>query len=57
VLVFACEQVVTLMVGNSYNPNILSIPVHGGKPIKVGLLRGLLKKAELTEETFLALYK
>jgi predicted RNA binding protein YcfA (HicA-like mRNA interferase family) len=39
------------------NPNILSVPVHGGKPIKAGLLRGLLKKAELTEEAFLALYR
>jgi predicted RNA binding protein YcfA (HicA-like mRNA interferase family) len=39
------------------NPNILSIPVHRGKPIKAGLLRGLLKKAGLTEEEFLALYK
>ncbi len=39
------------------NINILSIPVHGGKPIKAGLLRGLLKKAELTEEEFLALYR
>jgi len=39
------------------NPNILSIPVHGGKPIKAGLLRSLLKKAELTEEEFLSLYR
>jgi predicted RNA binding protein YcfA (HicA-like mRNA interferase family) len=39
------------------NPNILSVPVHGGKPIKAGLLRGLLKKAELTEDAFLALYR
>jgi len=39
------------------NPNILSIPVHGGKPIKAGLLRSLLKKAGLTEEGFLELYK
>jgi predicted RNA binding protein YcfA (HicA-like mRNA interferase family) len=39
------------------NPNILSVPVHGGKPIKAGLLRGLLKKAALTEADFLALYR
>lgn len=39
------------------NPNILSIPVHGRKPIKAGLLRGLLKKAEIAEEEFLALYR
>ena len=39
------------------NPNILSVPVHGGKPIKAGLLRGLLRKAGLTEEEFLELYK
>lgn len=39
------------------NPNILSVPVHGGKPIKAGLLRGLLKKANLTEEEFLKLYR
>lgn len=39
------------------NPSILSIPVHGGKPIKAGLLRGLLKKAEITEEEFLKLYR
>lgn len=39
------------------NPSILSVPVHGGKPIKAGLLRALLKKAEMTEEEFLALYQ
>jgi predicted RNA binding protein YcfA (HicA-like mRNA interferase family) len=39
------------------NLNILSVPVHRGKPIKAGLLRSLLKKAELTEEEFLALYR
>jgi predicted RNA binding protein YcfA (HicA-like mRNA interferase family) len=39
------------------NPNILSVPVHGGKPIKAGLLRGLLKKANLSEEKFLTLYR
>lgn len=39
------------------NPNILSVPVHGGKPIKAGLLRGLLRKAGITEQEFLALYR
>ncbi len=28
----------------------LSVPVHGNQPLKVGLLRHLLKMAELTEE-------
>jgi predicted RNA binding protein YcfA (HicA-like mRNA interferase family) len=39
------------------NPNILSVPVHKGKPIKAGLLRSLIKKAEMTEKEFLALYR
>ena len=37
------------------NPNILSIPVHKGKPIKIGLLKDQLKKAGLTEKEFLIL--
>lgn len=37
------------------NPNILSIPVHKGKPIKFGLLKGQIKKSGLTEEEFLKL--
>lgn len=37
------------------NPNILSIPVHRGKPIKIGLLKDQIKKAGLTEEDFLEL--
>ncbi|MCK4459602.1 MAG: type II toxin-antitoxin system HicA family toxin [Methanosarcinales archaeon] len=32
---------------------ILSVPVHGTKPIKVGLLKGLIKDAGLTNEEFL----
>ncbi len=36
---------------------ILSIPVHKGKPIKQGLLRDQIKKAGLTVEEFLRLYK
>jgi len=39
------------------NSNILSIPVHKGKPIKQGLLRDQIKKAGLTEEEFLKEYK
>ena len=39
------------------NPNILSVPKHGGKPVKAGLLRALLKKAGITEEEFLRLYR
>lgn len=39
------------------NPNILSIPVHKGKPIKQGLLRDQIAKAGLTVEEFLKLYK
>ena len=35
------------------NPNILSIPVHKGKPIKIGLLKDQIKKAGLVEEEFL----
>jgi predicted RNA binding protein YcfA (HicA-like mRNA interferase family) len=37
------------------NPNILSIPVHKGKPIKIGLLKDQIRKANLTEEEFLKL--
>jgi hypothetical protein len=37
------------------NPNILSIPVHKGKPIKIGLLKDQKKKSGLTEEEFLKL--
>ncbi|MBI4839459.1 MAG: type II toxin-antitoxin system HicA family toxin [Nitrospirae bacterium] len=36
---------------------ILSIPVHKGKPIKQGLLRDQIKKAGLTVEEFLKLYR
>ncbi len=28
----------------------LSVPIHGNKPIKLGLLKHLLKMAELSEE-------
>jgi predicted RNA binding protein YcfA (HicA-like mRNA interferase family) len=39
------------------NPNILSIPVHKGKPIKRGLLLDQIKKAGLTVDEFLKYYK
>ena len=39
------------------NPNILSIPVHKGKPIKQGLLKDQIKKAGLTMEEFLECYR
>ena len=38
-------------------PNILSIPVHKGKPIKQGLMKALIKIAGLTEKGFLELYR
>jgi len=34
---------------------ILVIPVHGNKQIKVGLLKGLIRDARLTNEEFLRL--
>ncbi len=39
------------------NPNILSIPVHKGKPVKRGLLLDQIKKAGLSIEEFLKYYK
>jgi predicted RNA binding protein YcfA (HicA-like mRNA interferase family) len=39
------------------NVNILSIPVHKGKAIKQGLLKGQIKKAGLTQEEFMKLYR
>jgi len=36
---------------------VLSIPVHKGKPIKQGLLRDQIKKAGLTIEEFMNLYR
>lgn len=39
------------------NPNILSIPVHKGKPVKKGLLLDQIKKAGLSPEEFLKHYK
>ena len=37
------------------NPNIVSIPVHKGRTIKIGLLKDQIKKSGLTEEEFLTL--
>ena len=36
---------------------VLSIPVHKGKTIKQGLLRDQIKKAGMTVEEFLKLYR
>ena len=36
---------------------ILSIPIHKGKPIKIGLLQDQVKKAGMTTEDFLKYYK
>lgn len=36
--------------GKSGNTARLSIPIHGGKPLKVGLLRHLLKAASIDEK-------
>ncbi len=36
--------------GKTGSPIRLSIPIHGNAPIKTGLLRHLLKLAELTED-------
>ena len=38
-------------------PNILSIPVHKGKPIKQGLMKALIKMSGLTEKEFRDLYR
>jgi len=37
------------------NPNILSIPFHKGKLVKIGLLKDQIRKSGLTEEEFLEL--
>jgi predicted RNA binding protein YcfA (HicA-like mRNA interferase family) len=37
------------------NTNILSIPVHKGKTVKIGLLKDQIRKSGLTEEEFLKL--
>ena len=39
------------------NRNILSIPMHRGRPVKQGLLKAQIEKAGLTVKEFLRLYK
>jgi predicted RNA binding protein YcfA (HicA-like mRNA interferase family) len=37
------------------NPNILSIPIHKRKPVKIGFLKDQIRKSGLTEEGFSSL--
>lgn len=39
------------------SPNIISIPFHKGKPVKKGLLLNQIKKAGMTVEEFLGVYR
>jgi predicted RNA binding protein YcfA (HicA-like mRNA interferase family) len=39
------------------NPNIMSVPVHGGKTLKKGLVFGLLRCAGMTWEEFQRHYR
>jgi predicted RNA binding protein YcfA (HicA-like mRNA interferase family) len=39
------------------NPHILSIPVHGGRPLKKGLFLALLRFAGMTWEEFRKFYR
>jgi predicted RNA binding protein YcfA (HicA-like mRNA interferase family) len=32
------------------NPALISVPVHGNKPLKIGTLKAILQKAELLDE-------
>lgn len=32
------------------NPNLVSVPVHGNKPLKTGMLKALLQKADLLDK-------
>ena len=34
------------------HPNTVSVPVHGGRDIKAGTLRGIIKLAGLTRDEF-----
>jgi len=38
--------------GKSGSTVRLSVPIHGSKPLKVGLLRHLMKLAELSDQDF-----
>ena len=35
---------------NSKNNNIISLPIHGNKPLRPGILKGIMKLAGLSEE-------
>ena len=50
------ERPYRLKLTKEDNPNILSTPVHKGKPIKQGLLRDQLSKAGFSMEKFLKFY-
>ena len=39
------------------DPNLLTVPVHKGKPVKIGLLKKLLALAGLSPEAFLEFYR
>lgn len=39
------------------SPNILTVPVHKGKDLKAGLVAVLIKKAGLSVDEFIKLYK
>ncbi len=32
------------------NPVLVSVPVHGNKPLKIGILKALLQKADLLDK-------
>ncbi len=36
--------------GNTENPSKLSIPIHGNKSLKIGLLRYFMKQANLVDK-------
>ena len=36
--------------GKTENDARISVPVHGNQPLKIGLLKHLMKQAELTEK-------
>ena len=51
--IFTKEEFLEMVKVVDREMNILSIPVHKGKPVKIGLLKDQIKKAGLTEEEFL----
>jgi predicted RNA binding protein YcfA (HicA-like mRNA interferase family) len=36
--------------GHPDNPNKISVPIHGNKSLKIGLLRHFMKQANLSEQ-------